>query len=266
MKNFGLKFDKIEQDHYFLGGGFIGTEEIQPDGQWDEFLPPEEIQNTNEVETMACTIFGTINCLEILFNKMFHEEKDFAERFNGILANISETGGSPHTAGESIRKFGLVDQILLPFDETIKSWDDFYSPKPMTQHFLRKGQEFLKHFEIKHEWVFTGGTKEEKVKLIKEALKRSPVGISVFAWSCDDEGIYQQVAQPNHWGCCYGWNNHGWKIFDSYTNSYKLYSFDADIAMAKLYWLKKRPVNKEYWFVDLFKRLFSFIIDICGIS
>jgi hypothetical protein len=259
-KKYGLLFDTIKPEDYYLGGGFIGTEEIQPNGQWDGFLPPEEIQNTNEVETMACTIFGTINCLEILFNKMFHKEKDFAERFNGILANISQTGGSPHTAGESIRKFGLIDQTLLPFDETIKSWEDFYSPKPMTQHLLRKGKEFLKYFEIKHEWVFTNGTKEEKVKLIKEALKRSPVGLSVFAWSCDDEGVYQQVGSDNHWCCCYGYRDdiRAWKIFDSYTNSYKLYSFDADIAMAKLYWLTKKVYNKEYWFIDLFKRL-------CGI-
>jgi hypothetical protein len=136
----------------------------------------------------------------------------------------------------------------------------------MTQHFIRKGKEFLKHFEIKHEWVFTNETKEGKILLIKEALKRSPVGISVYAWSCDDEGVYQQVAQPNHWVCCYGWNDHGWKIFDSYTNSYKLYSFDADIVMAKLYWLKKRVVNKEYWFIQIAKNVLLLVKDLLTLN
>jgi len=72
MKSFGLQFDKIEQDHYILGGGFIGTEELLPDGQWDAFLPPEEIQNLNGNETQSCTSFGTLNCIEILMNKIYH--------------------------------------------------------------------------------------------------------------------------------------------------------------------------------------------------
>lgn len=261
MKKFALQFDKIENDHYYLGGGFIGTEETEPDGQWDKFLPPEEIQNVNEVETMACTVFGTINCIEILFNKLFREERNFSERYSAILAGITESGGSPHTTAEVIRKLGLIDDSFLPFNNEIKSWDDFYSPNPMSPKLLRQGRKFLEEYEFSHEWVFTKCLQPEKIRLIKEALKRGPVGASVYAWSCDDDGVYQQVGTDNHWICIYGWNDHGWKVFDSYTNSYKLYSFDADIAMAKLYWLKKRPVDKGYWFMDLFKRIFSFIIN-----
>lgn len=254
MKNYGLQFKKIEPDHYYLGGGFIGTEVIQPDGQWDGFLPPEEVQNAHEVETMNCTIFGSINMIEILFNKLFHEIKSFSERYSGVIAGTTENGNDPHTALEAIRKAGLIDDNLLPFDESIKSWDNYYSPKPMTKHYLNIGKEFLRQYEFKHEWVFRDGVVlEEKIRLIKEALKRSPVCVSVYAWAADENNVYYKAGQENHWTCIYGYNQHGWKIFDSYTNSYKLYSFDADITYAKLGWLKQMPQKKvnpllSFWY------------------
>jgi hypothetical protein len=96
----------------------------------------------------------------------------------------------------------------------------------------------------------------EKVRLIKEALKRGPVCISVYAWVQEESGKYYQAGTDNHWTCCYGYNDDGWKIFDSYDNTFKLYSFDADIAMAKLYWVSsKGVVKRDNWIVDLLKRL-----------
>jgi hypothetical protein len=71
MKNRGLQFDTIQPEDFYLGGGFIGTKEIQPDGQWDGFLPQDEYQNRQQTEVMACTSFGTLNCIEILMKKMY---------------------------------------------------------------------------------------------------------------------------------------------------------------------------------------------------
>jgi hypothetical protein len=207
---------------------------------------------------MACTVFASLNAWETFFNKMYHEEKNFSERFSAILSNITQQGGSPHNTCEAIRKFGLIDQAELPFDETIQSWDEFYSPKPLTRHYLRKGEDFLSQYELSHEWIWRGfPSVEEKVKNIKEALKRSPVCISVYAWEKNEDGVYIQSSQDTHWTMCYGWTDKGWKVFDSYDNTHKIYSFDANIAMAKLYWINKKEYNKEYWFVDLFKRLFN---------
>jgi len=264
MKKYGLKFDTIKTEDYYLGGGFIGTEELQPNGQWDEFLPSEEIQNENEIETQNCTAFGIENCVNILMNKLFHEEKNYSERFIGIMANTDPySGNSPHTVCESARKNGFIEEIELPFDESIKTPEDYFQPKPMEVKYIIKGQMWLRQYDFKHEWVWRDNPEiEEKIKLIKEALKRSPVGISVYAWDSDENGIYQKRGQDNHWVCCYGYRDDikVWKIFDSYTNTYKLYSFDANISMAKLFWIKKKPLVKENWYIDLIKRLFSFII------
>jgi hypothetical protein len=263
MKNYGLQFDKIQEQDYYLGGGFIGTQEVQPNGQWDAFLPPEEIQNTNDVETMNCTVFGTINAIEILFNKLFYEARSFSERFVGVLANTNPSGNSPHVVAETIRKNGLIDDTELPFDETIDTWDKYYSPKPMIRKYLKQGKIFLQEYEFKHEWVFKTGSLEEKIVMIKEALKRGPVGASVYAWSCDENGIYYKAGPENHWICIYGFREdiHCWKVFDSYTQSYKLYSFYSDISMAKVYWLKKTGLRHSNLWLSLFHLLFDrFII------
>lgn len=252
---YGLQFSPIEDHHYYLGGGFIGTEEIQTDGQWDAFLPPEEIQNRNNVETMNCTVFGTINAIEILFNKLFHEVMSFSERYTGVLAETTPSGNDPHKVGEVIRKNGLIDEGVLPFDNTIMSWVEYYSPNPMSPKYLKLGKKFLESYEFKHEWVFRKEGLDEKVKLMKEALKRGPLAISVYAWDIDNEGICHKLGSDNHWVCCYGYNDHGWKLFDTYTNSYKLYSFESDIGMAKVYWLKKSPPKPK----TIWSKLFTFI-------
>jgi len=261
MKKYGLQLNKIQDDHYYLGGGFIGTEEINPNGQWDNFLPPEELQSTDELETMNCTVFGTINAIEVLFNFLYRENKAFSERFIGVLAETTQNGNDPHKVAEVIRKSGLIEETSLPFSSDIDTWEKYYFPNPMTVYLKRLGQRFLKQFEFKHEWCFREATLEEKIKMMKEALKRGPVAISVYAWATDENGISYKAGPENHWVMCYGFRDdiRVWKLFDTYDNCYKLYSFDSDITQAKVYWLKKKVYNKEYWFVDLFKRL-------CGIS
>ncbi len=258
---YGLQFSKIEDHHYYLGGGFIGTEEIQPDGQWDPYLPPEEAQNIF-FETQNCTAFGSENCISILMNKVFHELYGFSERYIGIVAGTDPyRGNDPHKVAEAIRKNGLIPETELTFDESLSTPEDYFQPSPMTEHYLNIGKKWLEQYTFKHEWVWSGDPLVvEKVRLIKEALKRSPVGASVYAWDCDEDGICHKSGQDNHWCCIYGYNQHGWKVFDSYTNSYKLYSFDSDITMAKLYWVTKKDVKvKKSWFSKLVENVVLFI-------
>lgn len=245
--NHGLKFDTIQPEDYILGGGMIGTKEIQPDGQWDGFLPADEFQNRNGLETMACTVYGTQNCIETLLQKVLFESDNFSERFTAILSGVGSDGNSPHKVAECIRSNGLIDDTKLPFDDTIKTWDDYYFPIPMSRKYRAEGLKWLKAYEIKHEWVFTSGTVKQKIEAIKNALTRSPVGLSVYAWY-EEDGIYKKIGEDNHWVCCYGYDDRGWKIFDSYDNTHKIYDFNADISMAKLYFVAKKNGIEKGWF------------------
>lgn len=182
---------------------------------------------------------------------------NYSDRYIAILSGTTESGNSPHTVAETIRRYGLIDENQLPFDDTIKSWNDYYSPKPMEEKYFKLGNDFNLSFEFKHEWVFSQTEQSEKVRLIKEALKRSPVGMSVYAWGPQNEnGVYQKMGVSNHWVCCYGYNDLGWKVFDSYDNTHKLYSFDADIEMAKLYYILPKPPQEVKGFWDFILSFF----------
>ena len=77
---------------------------------------------------------------------------------------------------------------------------------------------------------------------IKECLRYSPLGVSVTAWVYDDETeTFIDNGIPNtHWCVLYGWNDKGWKIFDSYNQSKKILSYDHNIQMCKRYLLTSK--------------------------
>lgn len=220
----GLKPYTIGAEDWSLGA--IKGEVLQSNGQWDEFLPEGELQK-RLIETMSCTVYGTENCLGILHQKQYQEPHDRAERFNAILAGITPSGGSPHTAAETMRKYGTVEQNELPFDETINSWTKYFSPKPMTQQLLDKGREWLDNYELWHEWV-----KPNKQDMM-EALKYSPLGAPVYAWSEHSDGMYYRDGQENHWICIYGYKEgEYWKVFDSYEPYEKKIPWDNNFGWA----------------------------------
>lgn len=263
IKNYGLKFDEYKEGDYFLGGGFLGTKEILPSGDWTPFCPIAEYQNKG-FETNACTRYGTLNALEILFSFVLKEDKNFSDRYLSIVAGGSRNGDTPNNIGKAMTTKGLVDEIDLPNDNSIDSNDKFYSPDPMTSDLLVKGREFLENYSIGHEWVFTPGkiqSIEEQNNIITEALKRSPVGLSVSAWSSDGKGGFDQKWPENHWCVIVKRENEDyWKIYDSYDKIFKLYSTKSKITMAKIYTVaKKSQEDKETIFTKFINWVLSII-------
>jgi hypothetical protein len=259
-KNYGLKFDKYEVDQYFLGGGFLGTKEILPSGDWTPFVPVKEYQNKYGLETYACARFGTLNAYEILFSFCLREEKNFSDRFLSIVAGGSRNGDSPHNVAEAMRKIGAVDEEDLPFTEDINTLDKYYSPNPMTASLLKKGKEFLKQYEVGNEWVYAPGTKQtidQQNAQITEALKRSPVGASVSAWHEDGQGGYDQAWTENHWGIFLKDLGTYWKVYDTYDDIIKKYSKKSHIQMAKVYTVKKLVVEDS---TTLFNKFWQWIL------
>lgn len=254
-KNYGLKFDAFDPNHFHLGGGFLGTAEINPNADWTNFAPTNELQAKNGIDTQACVRFGTINALEVLFSFCLKEDKNFSDRFLSIVAGASRTGDSPQNVAEAVRKIGLVDDIDLPFSDDINTLDKYYSPNPMTSSLLKKAKEFLTKYSIGHEWVYPVGhnqTIDEQNTLIQEALKRSPVGASVSAWHSDGNGGFDQAWGENHWVIFLKDLGGFWKVYDSYDDTIKRYSKKSKISMAKIYTVSKLTVDNQETFFNKF--------------
>lgn len=259
-KQFGFIKPQITEDNYIFGSGQLAGSVLQENGQWDDFLPDFEIQRKEGFETMACTCFATLNAIEILFKRQFNATRNFSERFLGIIAENTENGNDPHKVVEVFRKNGAIEDELLPFSNGIDTWEEYYYPKPMTTDFLVKGQNFLQQYVIGHDWVFNGDIKD-KPKKIKDALKYSPVCVSVDAWN--KKGQYyvkDKGADDNHWTTLYGYvDGKYWKCYDHYDDSYKKLAWDYDFGFAKRYTLdvNTNPVKST----DVLNNIVSFIKD-----
>jgi len=187
---------------------------------------------------------------------------DFSERFTSIANHTKPPGSDPHTVAETIRKTGLIPESKLPFDDSIKTLEQYYSPDPLPAYLLSIGQDWLTNYTFKHEFVI--GTADDWM----DALQYSPLGVSVFAWA-QSNGLY--VRPPgiadNHWVCCYGYvKDQYWKIFDSYDQTHKRLEWNFGFTFVKRYYVEKKvilpplppPVKKSWWqrFLEFLRIIF----------
>jgi len=252
----GFKEPIIEDSEYFFGGGQLTGEILRADGQWTDFLPADEKQEIN-FETYNCTAFATTSCLEILLN-LQKQTKNFSDRFVGIQAGTGRGGNSPHKVAEAIRKSGLISEEILPFGGN--NIDEYYSIREIDKKVIQiLSRTFLKGYSIKHDWVITKSSPADKLtrqRLMMEALRYSPLGVSVHAWMQNDDGFFTntQALPDNHWTACVGYKEgEYWIIYDSYEPHLKHLAWDFPFQFSKRYHLE--VIHKQdNWIIDLLKR------------
>jgi hypothetical protein len=252
--NYGLKLESPKPEDYIFGGNNLGDLPIQPDGQWDGWLPDWEPQSRPGVfDSYACVSFATLNCVEILERHEFGATTNFSERY---LAKISATdiqrGNTPQVVAEMLRKQGCVEEKELPFDMTINSFETFYAP--LADYLYALGIGTFAQYAFGHEFV------PSNVDALKNALKFSPLLFTASAWYKDENGLYYrpQGEQDNHAIVCYGYEEGKyWKILDSYADTegsfLKKVRWDSLPMQCKRFTLHKQVVSQTlfdkfiYW-------------------
>jgi len=247
LENHGFIIEPIIETDYILGDNRLterfafSNKVVRQDGQWDAYLPEREMQWRIGIETMNCTNYGTLNALETLHNALYGVLSNWSERYLGVMSGTTQNGNSANSVAETVRKAGCIPEKELPFDDTIKSWAQYYSPKPMERRYIDMGKQWLDKVNFGHEYVFQASeiiaSKQER---LIEALKYSPCGVSVRAWQMRN-GLYwkDKGTSDNHWCCCYGYEKDKyWKIYDSYDNTNKRLEWNYDFQYAKRYFLE----------------------------
>jgi len=245
-KNYGYIPDEIQPQDYLFGGENIPDEILQPDGDWTPFLPKDEFQFKGNFDTQNCTVFAALNAIEILMKRKYAGEYNYSERFLGIMAGTTPQGNSPHKVAETIRKVGLIEDKDLPFDDSVKSWEQYYSPKPMIQRFIDKALQWLSQIIFKHDWVFKDDV-PNKAELLLEALKRAPLVVSVYAWMYgEDCYIKPQGVRDNHNVVLVSAiKGKRWIIFDQYDKTVKELAWDYNFDCAKRYYITKKLTDEQ---------------------
>lgn len=258
IKNYGFKAPVITIDQHIFGAKSYG-QVVNPSGQWDDSLPTYEAQ-ADKFETQGCTVWGSQNAIETLHKFNFKEDKNFEELFTYIDSGINPmAGGDPHAVAESIRHNGLVESPNYPFPTTLNDLLNLLG-NPQPSNVTNLAKKYLDSYKFNHVWVLQGHEeKEQRIADIKDALKYGVLGVSVSAWNQQNDIYVDGGMRNNHWCVCYGWTDKGWKIFDSYDQSTKIYDFNSEITFAKLYFIQKGNFStKTSWaFIDIIKKFIS---------
>ncbi len=259
MKNYGYIESVFETDHYELGGlDLFEKPVLNPSLNWMPSIPYGEKQRKS-IDTNSCTEFAFLNQLETLEIFKYQKSSNWSERFLAIGAENVPRGNDPHKVMEWARHNGIVTEQRLPFTDEIKSWGEYMQPNPLPARLIREAEKWLNEYDFKHEWLWKDKISvKEKQKRILEALKYSPVAVSVN-WRKKGDIYVRAGAQDVHWTLIVkGERLRPWAIYDSYIDDdfIKMLDWDFDFGVAKLITLDRKPVPEHaWWFVDLYYSL-----------
>lgn len=253
MNKYGFIKPEVQPQDYIFGDAQIDAPLLQPTGQWDEFLPTPETQNTQGFEPYACASFGTDNCIEVLLKRKFNFNENYSDRYLAKMTGTDKLhGNDPHKVAEFLRHSGNVSEYEWPM-LNITSFDDYYRTPPA--NLAVSAKTFTDHYELKHDYV------PNDPKSMMNALRYSPLGISVYAWTQLDNGLYAagDERSQNHWVMCYGYEEgKAWHIFDSYDNTHKKLEWKHRPAVVKRYHIELAPQTIS-WLKAIFNALSAWL-------
>ena len=250
MKNFGFIPPIISPTDYFFGSGKLGSVDLNPLGDWRSVLPIPELQRKGNVETQGCVSFATLNCLEMLHKFSYKEEPNYSDRFLIKASDTNPQGGNtPKKVADTLRKYGAVQENDWPW---VDSLEEYY--KDIPSRLFNMAKEWLGNFSFGYEYV--------EISRIKDALKRSPLGIAVYAWTQNFKGEYIKLGSPNHYCVLVAYDDFDRPIiWDSYEQNVKILEKDYPMEFIQLYKLMKKenPIIAEYNKAGFFGKLWQFI-------
>ncbi len=252
--NYGFQPPVRKDTDFFLGSKKLGSVEINSFGDWRLYLPLYESQSKN-IETQSCVSFGTLSALEMICKLQYNFEPNFSDRFLSKMSGTDPRGGNnPVKVADTVRKAGTVPESWYPFVDDL---DEYF--KEINQELKDLGLKWLENWEFGWEWCSD----------LREALKRSPVGVAVSAWQMNDKGEYIRFGASNHWCVLVAFDDQDRPvIWDSYDGGLKTLAKGFALDFPMIYVLKKKPtaIEKEYksgnHYLVLLKKAWEFIKDI----
>lgn len=252
QKEYGYIPDiRDEEKDYVFGSALSPVPKIilQENADWSEFLPENEWQSPNGFESYSCVSHSSCNCIEILIKRLFGTSTNWSDRKVAKDSDTKIGGNSPKKVLTAIRDKGLVSESLWP-TAGVMSFTEYY--KDIPQNVSDKGLKWLDEYELLYEDIV-----KISPKSLKDALKMSPLSVSVPAWTKGQNGLYirPQGQKDNHLTCLIGYKEgEYWLIYDTYPDDgspLKKVEWNISFELAKRFYIgKKEPVAPKktgYW-------------------
>jgi len=226
---------------------------INPAGNWLAYTPLGETQSL-KVDPNTCTCYALLNCIEILENFQHKLSENYSERGLAIPAGVRPPGADPKKVMDFARKFGFISEEYLPFSSEIETLEEYFSPDPLPQRLKNIASKWLFKRSFSYELVFAPWIQTNKPRAILEAIKRSPLSVSGYAWV--KEGNFYVKPQAVR-------DNHNFVLIDAVENEYFLAwdSYpDGTSYLKKLAWNydfgfcwaitlgEPKPISKGLWY------------------
>ncbi len=254
--NKGLIIPEIHPDDLIQGTArsletrYLGAGPLQPDGNWEPYLPASEKQAPG-YETSACATFATLTAVEMLMNRKFKDKKNLSDRFVAKLSGTDPNAGNdPKKVAQFIRdNWSVLESEWATADA--HSTEEFYADIPKEKKILAiaRGAEY----EFGYEWI------KPTLEGFKTALPHSPVCFSVPAWYGREGRYYRpEGIRDGHWTACPRVNeNDEICVEDTYPPYRKVMEKGYTPLIAMRYYLEKKTINDSAFrkFLRLVKRI-----------
>jgi hypothetical protein len=238
-----------ETEHWILGDGSLQPQVLVADGDWSTCVPEGERQNKNGLETVNCTNYSLLNCIETIGRLKYGTsfQSNLSERERGIRSGTTIYGNYIHNVCEKLRLQGTIPEDFLPFNDKITTWNEYYSPRILPYWMWKVSESWKRKYQYNHDWGFLyGDSLEIRQAKMLEALKFSPLSVAGYAWSRHADGLYHSDGfTTNHaFDIVKGVKGEYWLALDSYpdeTGSFqKKLDWNYNFAEAKRHSLTRR--------------------------
>lgn len=242
--------DKYDGTENVYGSGQTPNPVILESGDWSIVLVGSEFQNKNGFDPFACVTYTILNAIEKLAKLQYNEEWNLSERFTYIVSDsIPGSGNSPKKVAQAIHELGTLAEKDLSYDELIDTIEKFNSPKPMSKSLLREALKFIDDYVFRYDFLPLKGVKdiEGDNEVLRDALKRSPIGIAVYAWAERNGKYFRPNPSPEtHFTLLEKVDKNGEKkVFDSYAPALKTLDSEFYIATAMRFYLRKKTQEEK---------------------
>jgi len=179
--NYGLIEELKELTAYVLGQSKMPYIYYVENGDWRPYKPTFEHQ-APYFETSACTAFTVESQIQYFMKAIYNEDVDYSENFLALTVPIKVGKGvDPQKTYEAVRNSGMIFNNELRAGKTVSEWSD---ETRLTKSIQAKGLYWLEKNSFYHEWLWDSPENRPNnyIEILRDALKTSPIGISVSAW------------------------------------------------------------------------------------